>query len=55
MLYKKTGEFDVLNDISDHVTLVQLIKTAGNVKNSVIIIRCWIYDTNNKRALPLIK
>ena len=44
-----------MNDIGEHVTLVQLIYIAGNVNHVVSIIRCWIYDSNYKRALPLIK
>ena len=43
-LNEKTGEFDILNEISDHVTLVQLIDTDGNISHFVSIIRCWIYD-----------
>ena len=45
-LNKKSGEFDTLNDISDHVTLVQLIDTSSNVNHAIIIIGCWIYDAN---------
>ena len=48
-------KFDILNDISDHMTLVKLIDTAINVNHAVSIIGCWIYDSNHKRALPLIK
>ena len=54
-LHEKKSEFDILNDISDHVTLVQLIDTAGNVNHVVIIIGCCIYYSNYKRALPFIK
>ena len=43
---KKTVEFDTLNDIRDHVVLVQLIDTAVNVNNAVSIIGRWIYDYN---------
>ena len=53
--WKKTVEFDILNDISDHVTLVQLIDTDGNVHHSVNINRCSLYKYNDKRALTLIK
>ena len=53
--WKKTGEFDILNDISDYVALVQLVYTAGNANHAVSIIECWIYDFNYKRAPPLIK
>ena len=48
---KKTGEFDIMNDISEHVTPVQLVDTAGNVNHVVSIIACWIYDSNYKIAL----
>ena len=34
----KRGEFYILNDISDHVTLAQLIDTDGNVNHVVSIL-----------------
>ena len=46
--FLKTGEFGILNYISDHVTLVQLIGTAANVNCAVTIIGFWIYDYNKK-------
>ena len=52
---KKVDEFDLLNDIRDHVMLVQLINTSGNVNHVVSIILCWIYDSHYKIALTLIK
>ena len=52
---KKTGELYIFNGISDHMTLVQLIDTAGNANHVVSITRFWIYDFNYKRALTLIK
>ena len=55
MVKQKTGEFDILYDIRDHVTLVQLVYTSGNVNHAVSIIGCWIYDSNYKIELPLIK
>ena len=53
--WKKRGEFDIFNDISDHVTLVQMIYTYGHVNHAVSITRYWIYDYNYKLALTLIK
>ena len=44
----------LLNDISDHLTLVELIDTAGNVNHTVSITGYWIYDSNYKRPLSLI-
>ena len=41
---KITGGSYILNNISAFVMLVQLIDTAGNVNDAVIIIECWIYD-----------
>ena len=45
-LNEKTGKFGILNHISDHVTLVQLIDTISNVNNAVSINGYWIYDYN---------
>ena len=52
---KKTGEYYIFNDISDHVTLVQLVETSVNVNHAVSITGCWIYGSNYKISLPLIK
>ena len=46
--------FDIFNDISNHVTLVQLIDTDDNINHAVSITVSWIYGSNYKRALPLI-
>ena len=51
----ETGKLYILNGIRDHLALVQLVDTAINVNHDVSIIGCWIYDSNHKRALPLIK
>ena len=48
------GWFDIFNDFSDHVTLIQLIDTSGSINHAVIITISWIYDSNYKRVLPLI-
>ena len=41
---KQDKNFNIFNGISDHVMLVQLIDTAGNVNHVVSITGCWIYD-----------
>ena len=38
--WKNKGLFDILNDVSDHVTLFQQEDSAGNVNHSVSIKRC---------------
>ena len=43
---KEPGEFDIFNEISDHVMVVQLIDNAGKANHVVSIIGCWIYDSN---------
>ena len=42
--WKSKGEFDILNDISDNITLVQLMDTLGNVNHTISIIGYWIFD-----------
>ena len=46
--------FDIINDISDHVTLVQLEDSAGGVNHAVSITVSWICYSSYKIALPLI-
>ena len=41
--WKTRGEFYIINNISDYITLVQLIKTTGNVNHAVSINVYWIY------------
>ena len=52
---EKRGEFDILNEISDHVALVQLVGTASNANHDLSINVRWICDPKYKRALTLIK
>ena len=49
----KQGSFEILHDISENVTLVQLMETGGNVNDAVSIVGYWIFDSNYKFALPL--
>ena len=45
------GSFDILTDISENVTLVQLIYYLGNVNHAISVVRYWIFDSNYERAL----
>ena len=45
------GSFDILRDIIENVTLVKLRDSVGNFNHLVSIVRCWIFDSNYKRAL----
>ena len=42
-----------MNDISENVTLVQLMDTVGNVNNAVSIVGNRIFDSNYKKAPQL--
>ena len=35
--WKKTGTFDILNNISEYVTLVQLMNSIGNMNHAVSV------------------
>ena len=49
----KKGNFDIINDISEHFTLVQSMDTLGNVNNNIIIVGYWIFGSNYEEALHL--
>ena len=50
--WKKIGTFDILNNISKYVTLVQLMDLLGNINNAVSVVGKRIYDSNDKKAFP---
>ena len=51
--YKNKGSCGILTDISEHVTLVQLMGSLGNVSHAVSVVGYWILDSNYVRALVL--
>ena len=42
--YKKMGSYDILTDISEHVTLVQLMDSLGNLNHDISVVGYWIFD-----------
>ena len=46
---KKNDAFDILNEISENVTLVQLMETLGNVNHAISIVGYWIFDSNYEK------
>ena len=50
----KKGQIYILHDLSENFTLVQLMGIVGNVNHSVSIVGYWIFESNYKKALPLI-
>ena len=53
--YKKMGDYDILENISANVTLVQLMNSLGNVNHAISVVGSWIFDSNYERALVLNK
>ena len=49
--YKRMGSYDILIEISEHVTLVQLMYSLGSVNDAISVVGCWIFDTNYHRVL----
>ena len=47
-MLKKSGSFDIIDDIMKYVTLVQSMKIVGNVSHAVSISGTWIFDKNYK-------
>ena len=49
----KKGAFDILNDISENVTMVQLMNTIRNINYAISIVYHWLFDSKIKKALHL--
>ena len=53
MKYKKMGDYEMLQNISANVTLVQLMDSLGNVNHAISVVGSWIFDSNYERELLL--
>ena len=53
--YKKMGDYEILENISANVTLVQLMDSLVNVNHDISVVGSWIFDSNYERALVLNK
>ena len=51
--YKKKGSYDILKDISEIFTLVQLMDYLVNVNCDISVVGYWIFDSNYKKALVI--
>ena len=47
------GSFDILTDISEHVILLQLMDSLGNVNHAISVVGYWIFDSNYEKSLLL--
>ena len=53
VIWKKNDAIDILNDISENVTLVQLMDSYGNLNHAISIVGHCIFDSNYKKAIFL--
>ena len=51
--YKNMGFYYILIDISENVTLVQLMDYLGNLNHDISVFGYWIFESNCERALVL--
>ena len=52
-VWQKKGAFDILNNISEYFTLVQLMDSLVKVNHDIIIVCYCIFDSNFDKALCL--
>ena len=52
-IWRENDTFDILNYISENVTLVQLMVSLRNLNRAISIVAHWIPDSNYKKALSL--
>ena len=50
---KKKGLHKILEDISENVTLVQLMDSLGNMNHNISVVGKWIFDSNYEKPLVL--
>ena len=48
-IWNKKDAFYILNNISEHVTLVKLIDSIENVNNDISIVGYWIFGYNSEK------
>ena len=51
--YNHTVSYDILKDIRENVTLVQLMNSLRNVNHAISVVGYWIFESNYKKALVL--
>ena len=44
--HKKKGLYKILEDISENVTLVQLMNSLGNMNHAISVVGYCIFDSN---------
>ena len=52
-VWNKKDAFDILRNIIEYVILVQLMDLLVNVNRAIVIVGCWIFDSNYEKSLFL--
>ena len=53
MKYKQMGSYDILIEISENVTLAQLMDSLVNLNHSISVVGYWIFYSNYNKSLVL--
>ena len=53
MKYKNKGSYDILSDMSEKISLVQLMDYLGNSNHALGFFGYWIFESSYKRALVI--
>ena len=51
--YNNMGSYDIMIDISEHITLVHLMGSLVNVNNAISVVGYWIFESNYEKTLVL--
>ena len=54
-IWNKNDAFDIINYISENVTLAQLMEKLVNVNHAISILRSWIFESNYEKSLCMAK
>ena len=54
-VWQKNYAFDILQNVSEYVTLLQLMDSLGNLNHAFSIVGYWIFESNKNKALCLIQ
>ena len=54
-VWHKNNAFYILKNISEYVTLVQLMDSLGNVNHAINIVGYWIFYSKDEKSLCLTK
>ena len=52
-MFEQKDYFNILNGISERVTLLKLMDSLGHVSHDISVFGYWIFDSNSEKALAL--